>query len=147
MFHVAMWRERMRDALKATVEGRVYELPGQRDEINDEELARGIGTPIGDAAARADQLLSEILELYPQAGDRQVHWFRDAPAADVVLRNSYSHPRRHICDYRLANGDVDGARKSLDEALSELAALGAGDYVTGILTELRDDPRLKIEAG
>ena len=42
---------------------------------------------------------------------------------------------------------VGGARSSLDEALSELADLGADDYVTGILTELRADPRLKSEAG
>lgn len=138
MFHVAMWRERMRACLLTTSEGGTYELPGERDEINDAELAAGIGTPLADAAARSSQLLSEIIELLPKVGDRQVNWFAERSAADAVLRNSYAHPRRHICDYLIENGDKEGARKLIDEGLRELGELAAPDYVTSLLTELRE---------
>lgn len=138
MFHVAMWRERLRDCLRTTSEGGRYELPGERDEINDAELSNGIGTPLADAAARSGQLLTEIVELLPKVGDRTVNWFGERGASDAVLRNSYSHPRRHICDYMIENGDRDGARKLLDEGLAEMQALSAPDYVTGVLRELRE---------
>jgi hypothetical protein len=138
MFHVAMWRERMRECLLTTSQGGTYQLPANRDEINDSELPIGIGTPLADAAARSGQLLSAIIELLPQVGDRTVNWFGDRSVSDAVLRNSYSHPRRHICDYMLENGDKDGARKLLDDALAELRSLAAPDYVTAVLTELRE---------
>jgi hypothetical protein len=138
MFHVAMWRERMRDCLLTTSQGGTYQLPGERDEINDAELPNGIGTPLSDAAARAGQLLSEIVELLPKIGERQVNWFGERNASDAVLRNSYSHPRRHICDYMTENGDADGARKLLDDGLSEMQAIAAPEYVTSVLRELRE---------
>ena len=136
MFHVAMWRERMRECLLTTSQGGTYQLPGERDEINDAELASGIGTPLADAAARSDRLLSEIIELLPKVGERGVNWFGKRSVTDAVLRNSYTHPRRHICDYMLENGDADAAHKLRDDGLNELRALSAPDYVTSLLTEL-----------
>lgn len=141
MFHVAMWRERMRDCLATTVDGRTYELPGDRDEINDAELANGIGTPLGDAAGRASRLLTEIVDLLAKVGDRPVNWFGEHAATEAVLRNSYTHPRRHICDYMLENGEADAARKLRDDGLSELRAIAAPDYVTLLLTELPESGR------
>ncbi len=145
MFHIGMWRERMRDALAAAAEGREYVLGGTRDEINERELAAGIGTPLGDAAARSDHLLTEIVELFEGAAGKPIQWFASATAADAVLRNSFSHPRVHICEYLAENGDVAQARRLLDEALDELAALSVPEYVTVVLTELRDGPRLRPE--
>lgn len=141
MFHVGMWRERMRDALAAAVDGREYALPGTRDAINDAELAAGIGTPLSDGSARADHLLTEIEDLLGKVGEKPVQWFASATATDAVLRNSYTHPRGHICEYLAENGDVEGARKLLDESLSELESLSAPEYVTTVLTELGGDPR------
>lgn len=141
IFHVAMWRERLRDCLLTTSQGGTYQLTGDRDEINDAELANGIGTPLGDAAARSGQLLSEIVGLLPKIGERPVNWFGERSATDAVLRNSYSHPRRHICDYMIENGDADGAHKLIDDGLQEMQALSAPEYVTSILTELRESGR------
>jgi hypothetical protein len=143
MFHIGMWRERLRDALAAAVDGREYTLPGTVDEINDAELAAGIGTPLSDASARADHLLGEVGSLLEQLGDKPVHWFTATSAVDAVLRNSYSHPRGHMCEYFAENGDVAQARALLDEALSELDSLPAPEYVTAVLSRLRDDPRFK----
>jgi hypothetical protein len=137
MFHIGMWRERMRDSLAASVEGREYRLPGARDEINDRELAAGIGTPLNDASARADHLLTEISDLFGKVGDRPVQWFAAVSAGDAVLRNSYTHPRVHICEYLAENGDAVQAQKLRDEALRELGELSAPEYVTQVLTELR----------
>ena len=143
MFHVGMWRERMRDSLTAAIDGRDYEPPGARDTINDSELAAGIGTPLGDAAARADHLLTEIVGLFEKVGDRPVQWFASVSAGDAVLRNSYAHPRSHICEYLAVNGDVTQARKLLEDALDELGRLSAPEYVTTVLAGLREDPRFK----
>ena len=143
MFHVGMWRERMRDALLAAVEGRDHELPGTRDEINDRELAAGIGTPLSDAAARAEHLLTEIAGLYEKVGDRPVHWFAPRSADEALLRNSYVHPLSHICEYLAQNGDLHQAREVLDEAFDELARLSTSDYVAAPLIGLREDPRFK----
>ena len=137
MFHIAMWRERMRDALAAAIEGRTYSRTGSVDEINDAELPNGIGTPLTDAAARADHLLSEIAELLPKMGDKQIDWGGQRSAADAVLRNSYSHPRRHICEYLTENGDVDQAQQLVDAGLKELQEVGAPEYVTRTLSELK----------
>ena len=138
MFHVGMWRERMRDSLTAAMEGREYVAPGTADEINDAELAAGIGTPLSDAAARADHLLTEIAELLDRVGDKKVQWFTAPSGAEAVLRNSYSHPRSHICAYLAENGEVTEARRLLDEALRRLAELSAPDYVTKVLTTLQE---------
>lgn len=137
MFHIAMWRERMRDALAAAIEGRTYARAGTVDEINDAELPNGIGTPLTDAAARADHLLSEIAELVPKAGDTQIDWFGQRSVAEAVLRNSYSHPRRHICEYLTENGDADQAQRLVADALTELQDIGASEYVTRTLNELK----------
>ena len=146
MFHVAMWRERMRDSLRSAAQGTEYRLPGTRDEINDSELPNGIGTPLSDAAARSEQLLSEIIELLDAVGDRPIQWLAEVSSTDAVLRNSYSHPRRHLCEYLAENGDVARARRLLQDALAELGQASASDYVTSTLTELGEDARFKAEA-
>lgn len=137
MFHIAMWRERMRTALTSAIEGGDYRVPGTADEINEAELANGIGTPLADAAARADHLLTEIIDLLDAVGDRKVNWFAAQSASEAVLRNSYSHPRRHMYDYLSENGDSEKARQLIDDSLSELSEVNASEYVTRILSEVR----------
>jgi hypothetical protein len=137
MFHVAMWRERMRDALTTTIDGGEYRLPGDRDAINDAELPKGIGTPLADAAARADHLLTEIIELVEKVGDKKVNWFAQVSTEESVLRNSYSHPRRHMHDYLSENGESVLARELVEDGLRELRELPSSDYVMGVLTEVQ----------
>ncbi|HKC19446.1 MAG TPA: hypothetical protein VKE27_07405 [Candidatus Dormibacteraeota bacterium] len=137
MFHVAMWRERMRDALKTTIDGGEYSLPGTRDEINDAELPKGIGTPLADAAARADHLLTEVIELFAIIGDKQIKWFSQVSTQESLLRNSYTHPRRHMYDYLTENGESEQARKLVEDGLRELREMSASDYVMEVLTEVK----------
>src|SRR5207245_10418599 len=59
MFHLGMWRERLRNGLADLAEGREFTpAPSNIDEVNDAELANGIGTPLTDAAARSDRLVA-----------------------------------------------------------------------------------------
>ena len=124
MFHLGMWRERMRNSLTAVAEGRAPEAPPpieQQDEFNDAELANGIGTPLADAAARSDHLLAEIIALYEKAGERPFQWYRWRTTTDAVLGNSYIHPRLHVYGYLLENGERDSAFRLWEDAIEDLA--------------------------
>ena len=144
MFHIGMWRERMRDALQASQEDRPFESPGDANDINDAELPGGIGTPLADASARADHLLTEILDLYGRIGERPINWFSAPSSTAAVLRNSFSHPRRHLCEYMQENGDAAGADSLLSDGLSLLDQIGASEFAKATLLSLRDDPRFQV---
>jgi tetratricopeptide (TPR) repeat protein len=132
MFHMGMWRERLRNAFSAVNDGKDYARPaGSIDEINDAELAMGIGTPLNDAAARADQLLAEIIDLYEKLGDQPFDWIVAKTTTEAVLRNSYVHPRIHMFEYCQQNGDADRARRLFEEAAEEMRAAKAPPLVMG----------------
>lgn len=138
MFHIGMWRERLRNALAAAAEGRSHQQPGNADEINEAELPHGIGTPLSDAAARADHLLTEIIDLLEKIGEQSFQWFAATTSSEAVLRNSYTHPRSHICEYLQENGGNESALKLLDEALAELRELSAPPRLIEAMTALRE---------
>jgi tetratricopeptide (TPR) repeat protein len=126
MFHLGMWRERLRNAFADVAEGRTHTPPPANiDEVNDAELADGIGTPLADAAARSDRLLAEIIELYAKLGDRPFAWSLAKTTTDAVLRNSFTHARVHLAEYMRENGDSQGAVKLAEDAVSQLRAVSA----------------------
>lgn len=127
MFHVSMWRERLRNALTDLDQGRPYTppLPSSIDEVNDAELAGGIGTPLTDAAARSDRLLGEIIDLHDRLGERPLQWYFAKTTGDAALRAGYSHPRLHIFEYLRENGDRDRAVQLCEEAISDIRATSA----------------------
>jgi tetratricopeptide (TPR) repeat protein len=131
MFHVGMWRERMRNALTDAAGGKPHNPPTNADEINDAELPNGIGTPLADAAARSDHLLAEIIALYEKLGERPFKWYRWENTTDAVLGNSYTHPRVHLYEYLRENGDVEGASRLLVDAVPELHAATENPDVRG----------------
>jgi hypothetical protein len=133
MFHIAMWRERMRTALIDLTDGRPPLQPGNADEINESELPNGIGTPLADAAARSDHLLGEIIDLYDSLGDRPFQWYRARTTSEAVLGNSYTHPRAHLHAYWRENGDVERANKLYEDAERELRAVGATEIPLGAI--------------
>jgi tetratricopeptide (TPR) repeat protein len=136
MFHLSMWRERLRDALTEFRHARPYAAPPENiDEVNDGELASGIGTPLKDAAARSDKLLTELIALADELGDRPFKWFTTSTTSEALLRNSYIHPRNHIAEYLSENGRRDRADRMSEDAASEMreisapaSALGAALY-------------------
>jgi hypothetical protein len=59
MFHIAQWRERLRNAFADVDAGRPYTpIPANIDEVNDVELPTGAGVSLDEAATRADTELA-----------------------------------------------------------------------------------------
>src|SRR5487761_194699 len=116
MFHISMWRERLRNALTEFRHARPYTAPPESiDEVNEAELASGIGTPLADAAARSDTLLAELIALAGELGDRPFKWFTANTTGEAVLRNSFIHPRNHLFEYLRENGDQAAAHRLVEE--------------------------------
>jgi len=132
MFHVAMWRERLLHSLNEVAAGRPQPAsPGDVHEINDAELASGIGTPLADAAARSDTLMGEIIDVYEKLGDQPLEWLAAKTTTEAVLRNSYMHPRNHMLEYLRENGVLPHADKLVEEAVIQLRDAAAPPLILG----------------
>ena len=132
MFHISMWRERLRNALIEFRHARPYAAPPESiDEVNDAELASGIGTPLADAAARSDNLLSELIGLAGELGDRPFKWFTASTTGEALLRNSYVHPRNHISEYMRENGDHAAAYRTVEDGAAQMRAIEAPPLILG----------------
>lgn len=130
MFHIGMWRERLRNALVDLSAGREHARPPENiDEFNDEELATGIGTPLADASARSDHLLAELIDLYDKTADRAFEWNISRTTTEALLRNSYTHPRLHLFQYYRDNGHPAQAKKLFEEAVTDMREAGAPPLV------------------
>lgn len=126
LFHLGMWRERLRNALTDMSEGRSFTHPSENvDELNDAELPEGIGTPLADAAARSDLLLGELIDLYLKLGEQPIKWYAATTTTEAVLRNSYTHARLHLAEYWKENGSLERAARLWEDAENELPAAGA----------------------
>jgi tetratricopeptide (TPR) repeat protein len=134
MFHISMWRERLRDALTEFRHARPYTAPPEDiDEVNDAELAGGIGTPLADAAARSENLLTELIALAGELGDRPFKWYTANTTVEALLRNSYTHPRLHLFEYLRENGERDRAHRVFEDAVSEMRELSAPPIALGMV--------------
>jgi hypothetical protein len=132
MFHISMWRERLRNALVEFRHARPYAAPPESiDEVNDAELASGIGTPLTDAAARSEKLLSELIGLAGELGDRPFKWFTANTTGEALLRNSYVHPRNHVGEYMRENGDRAAAYRVVEDGAAQMRAIGAPPLILG----------------
>jgi len=135
MFHLGMWRERFRNALKDLSEGREPAPPPENaDEWNERELPNGIGTPLADAAARSDHLLAEIIELYDRVGERPMKWYAAKNTTEAVLRSSFTHPGLHLFAYLRENGDQEGANKIFEDAYTEMKSIDAPPLIMATVT-------------
>lgn len=132
LFHISMWRERLRNALTDVRDGRPYPPPPQNiDEVNDAEVASGLGVSLADISDRSDTLLTSLIALSEQLGERPFKWFTASNTTEALLRNSYIHPRNHIVDYLKENGDDAGAYRLVEEAVSEMRDVSAPPLALG----------------
>jgi hypothetical protein len=132
LFHICMWRERLGNALIDVREGRTYTPPpANQDEVNDAELAGGLGVALVDIAARSDILLTSHIELWDALGERPFKWYANSTTAEAILRNSYVHPRSHLVAYLKENGDPAGAERLLEDAVTEMREVEAPPIVLG----------------
>jgi tetratricopeptide (TPR) repeat protein len=134
LFHICMWRERLRNALTDVREGRTYTPSPENqeiDEVNDTELASGLGVSLSDIAERSDMLLAELIALSDQVGDRPFKWNVASTTTEALLRNSYTHPRVHINAYWKENGDPERAHGVFEDAVTDMRDASAPPMVMG----------------
>jgi hypothetical protein len=132
LFHVSMWRERLRNALTDVRDGRPYPPPPENiDEVNDAEVASGLGVSLADISERSDTLLVSLIALSEQLGERPFKWFTASNTTEALLRNSYIHPRNHFVDYLKENGDDAGAQRLVEEAVVEMRDVSAPPLALG----------------
>jgi tetratricopeptide (TPR) repeat protein len=132
LFHVSMWRERLRNALADVRDGRPYQPPPENiDEFNDAEVASGLGVSLADISERSDTLLASLITLSEQLGERPFKWYIANTTTEALLRNSYIHPRNHIVEYLTENGDQAGAKRLVEEAASEMRDVSAPALALG----------------
>jgi tetratricopeptide (TPR) repeat protein len=132
LFHISMWRERLRNALTDVRDGRPYPPPPENiDEVNDAEVASGLGVSLSDISERSDTLLASLIALSEQLGERPFKWFTASTTTEALLRNSYIHPRNHIVEYLNENGDEAGAARVVEDAASEMRDISAPPLALG----------------
>ncbi len=158
LFHLSMWRERLRNALTDVRDGRTFTPSPENqeiDEVNDTELASGLGVALSDIAERSDTLLVELIALSDQLGERPFRWNVANTTSEALLRNSYTHPRLHINAYWKENGDPERAHGLFEDAVSDMREIGAPPVVMGtviynlactrVLQERTDDALTLLE--
>jgi len=132
LFHLSMWRERLRNALVDVQEGRSFTAPPENiDETNDGELASGLGVSLSDIAERSDTLLGELIALSEKLGERPFKWYISTNTSQAILRNSYTHPRTHFYAYWKENGDAERAYGLYEDAVSDMRDVDAPSIVMG----------------
>ncbi|MDQ2944187.1 MAG: hypothetical protein M3R21_11040 [Candidatus Dormibacteraeota bacterium] len=126
LFHLCMWRERLLNALTDVRDGRPHVPPPENaDEVNDAELASGLGVSLADIHERSDTLLDSLIQLSDQVGDRSFKWYAANTTAEALLRNSYTHPRLHIAEYWKENGQRERAHRVFEEAEADMRDISA----------------------
>ena len=105
--------------------------PENIDEVNDAELASGLGISLSDIAERSDTLLAELIALSDELGERPFKWYVANTTTEALLRNSYTHPRVHINAYWKENGEPDRAHGLFEDAVSEMRDASAPPLVLG----------------
>jgi hypothetical protein len=105
LFHISRWRERLRDRLTQAREGRPVEPLPDADTINAVELVEGAGMSLQDAAAYADKVFGEVIDLWSGMGDKPFKWFTAQTTGEALARNSYLHPRVHLAEHFIERGN------------------------------------------
>jgi len=132
MAHIAYWRERLRGSLIEASRGEPASPPPiDVDAFNAVELERNAGISLEEAAARADRLLVDQIDLWATLGDRPFSWFSARTTGEALVRNSYLHPRNHLAEHYLERGDRKRGPEIFEETLSELRRADTPGHILG----------------
>jgi hypothetical protein len=133
MAHIASWRNRLRDSLIQASRGEpVSGPPADIDAFNAVELASNAGISLEEAAARAQALLADLVDLWATLGDRPFQWFTATTTGEALVRNSYIHPRRHLSEHYVERGDQSRGTEIHEETLAELHRVDAPQSVIDV---------------
>ena len=131
-FHLALWRERLWNALASASEERPVDAPqGSIDELNDREMKGAAGVSLADAAARSDAALTSLIAMLETMGDVPFKWYAAETVGEAIVRNSYVHPRIHLADQLLRSGDEERSRGLLEVSATEMRRAEAPGHILG----------------
>jgi len=131
-FHLALWRERLWNALASASEERPVDAPqGSIDELNDREMKGAVGVSLADAAARSDAALTSLIAMLETMGDVPFRWYAAETVGEAIIRNSYVHPRIHLADLVLRAGDEERSRRLHEESATEMRRAEAPGHILG----------------
>jgi len=132
VFHLASWREQLRDGLIQASRGEVIPAPpNDIDGFNDAALARGAGVSLTDAAASAGGLLEDLIDLWATMGERPFTWYVARTTGEALIRNSYVHPRNHISEHFIERGDPARGYRLYEETAAALRKADAPGHTLG----------------
>src|SRR5207253_3645063 len=134
MAHIASWRNRLRDSLIQASRGQpVSGPPADIDAFNAVELASSARISLEEAAARAQALHGDLIDLWATLGDRPFKWFTANTTGEALIRNSYVHPRRHLAEHYVERGDQSRGSEIREATLAELHRVDAPQSVIDLL--------------
>ncbi len=132
MFHVSRWRERLRDGLTQVSQGLpVTAPPDDVDGVNDAELPQGAGASLEDAAARSDETVRQLIDLWAALGDRPFKWYWANTTGEALIRISYFHPRNHLAEHFVERGNRARGYRLYEESAAELRRAAAPPHTLG----------------
>jgi len=131
MFHIGGWRGRLRDYLRQAGQGPVTAPEDDVDATNDAELRKGAGVSLRDAATRSDQAIADLIEQWATLGDRPLKYYRANTTAEALVRISYFHPRNHLAEHFIEQGDRPRATQILEDSAAELRLIDAPPHTLG----------------
>jgi len=131
LVHVATWREQLLNGLRQAEHGGEAQPPGNVDEFNAVELARGAGVSLEDAVGQSQDRLAELIDRWKTMGDRPFHWYVARTTGEALIRNSYSHPRNHIAEHFIELGNSERGHQLYEETAAELRKAGAPGHTLG----------------
>ena len=134
MFHMSMWRERLRHALNELAEARPQPAPPRAASTRSTtrswrpESALRLRTP-----RRGPTLfLSELIAVHEKLGEKPMEWSAAKTTTEAVLRNSYIHPRNHMFAYLKENGDEVAAHRLFEDAEAAMRDADAPPLIRAI---------------
>jgi len=133
MFHIASWREQLRDGLIQLSRGEATPAPpSDVDAFNAATLASGAGVLLTDAAASAERLLDDLIDLWATIGDRRFNWYIARTTGEALVRNSYAHPRNHISEHFIERADPARGYRIYEETAAALRKSEAPGHTLGV---------------
>ncbi len=130
--HIASWREQLRDRLVQLRDADPITPPPQDiDAFNASKLTQGAGVPLAAAAARSDQALGTLIDMWKAMGDRPFAWYVARMTGEALIRNSYAHPRIHLAEHFIERGDKVRGYRIYEESAAELRKAEAPGHILG----------------
>jgi len=132
LFHVSRWRERLGDQLVNLSHGLpVAAPPSDIDRLNAEELPRGAGMSLKEAAENSERSMQKLIDLWAGIGDRPFTWYRANTTGEALVRIGYFHPRNHLAEHFVERGDRPRGYRIYEETAAGLRRADAPRHTLG----------------